>query len=159
MNMSLSDCSSIVTADVPCIDTQHKRIFELAAAFAEGGDQIRLMKSLAILCDYVKTHFREEERMMAACGFPGLEAHRRQHDECRGMLVDLLGRAVRMSMDEVADEVRQLVDGWVYRHILTADFEYLPYLKATPAGPARAGSTRSPAVPGASSRRGCATGT
>lgn len=142
MNMSLTDCSSIITVDVPGIDAQHKRIFELAAAFAEGGDQIRLMKSLSILCDYVKTHFREEEQMMASCGFPGLEEHQRQHDECRGMLVDLLGRAARMSMDEIADEVKQLVDGWVYRHILTADFEYLPYLKAAPAGLEHAGSAR-----------------
>ncbi|MBI2306709.1 MAG: hemerythrin family protein [Rhodocyclales bacterium] len=121
---------------MPSIDLQHRRIFELAATFADSGDQIRMMKSLAILCDHVKTHFREEEEMMAACGFPGLAAHRQQHGECRKMLVDLLARARHMSLDQIADEVKQLINGWIYNHILTADFEYVPYLKAWQSGQA-----------------------
>lgn len=134
MNMSLADCSSIIDVNVPQIDEQHRRIFELAATFSDGGDQIRMMKSLAILCDYVKTHFREEEEMMASCGFPGLAAHRQQHAECRKMLVDLLAQAREMSLDQTADAVKQLINGWIYNHILTADFEYVPYLKAMQSG-------------------------
>ncbi|MBW7900863.1 MAG: hemerythrin family protein [Rhodocyclaceae bacterium] len=125
---------SIIEFDVPRIDLQHRRIFELAAAFDEGSDQIRMMKSLAILCDHVKTHFREEEEMMAACGFPGLDAHRRQHVECRRMLVDLLSRAMDMSLDETADETRRLIGGWIHDHILTADREYAAYMKSMRAG-------------------------
>lgn len=124
----------LVEFDVPRIDLQHRRIFELAAAFDEGGDQIRMMKSLAILCDHVKTHFREEEEMMAACGFPGLDAHRRQHAECRRMLVDLLANAMHMRLDEIADETRRLIGGWIHDHILTADREYAAYMKSTRAG-------------------------
>lgn len=134
MNMGLADCSSIIAVDVPEIDAQHKRIFELAATFADGGDQIRVMKSLAVLCDYVKTHFREEEEMMAAVAFPGLDEHRRLHAECRKMLVDLLENAKHMSLDQIADEVKVLIEGWIYHHILTADFEYVPYMKANRAG-------------------------
>lgn len=134
MNMGLADCASIIEVNVSQIDTQHRRIFELAATFADSGDQIRMMKSLAILCDHVKTHFREEEEMMAACGFPGIEAHRRQHAECRRMLVDLLAKAGSLNLDQIADEVRLLINGWIYNHILTADFEYVPYLKAMRAG-------------------------
>lgn len=130
MNPGFADCSSIMEADVPRIDAQHKRMFELAATFSDGGDQIRMMKSLVILCDHVKTHFREEEEMMAACAFPGLEAHRRLHAECRKMLVNLLTDARHMSLDQIADEVSRLIHGWIYNHILTADFEYLPYYKA-----------------------------
>lgn len=134
MEMDFADSSSIIAVDVPRIDAQHKRIFELAASFADGGDQIRMMKSLAILCDHVKTHFREEEEIMAACGFPGLDAHRRLHGECRKMLVDLLAHAMRLSLDQVAEEVQQLINGWIYEHILTADFEYVQYLKSMRSG-------------------------
>lgn len=130
MNIGFADCSSIIEVGEPRIDAQHKRIFELAATFANGGDQIRMMKSLVILCDHVKTHFREEEEMMASYGFPGLEEHRRQHAECRKMLVDLLTEAQNMSLDQVADAVARLINGWIYKHILTADFEYVPYCKA-----------------------------
>jgi hemerythrin len=132
--MGLVEFPSIIEVDVPEIDAQHARIFELAAAFAGGGDQVRVMKSLAILCDYVKTHFREEEMLMAASNFPGLDEHRRQHEQCRKMLYDLLGRAANMGLDDVADEVKRLIDGWIYNHILTADSEYVPYLKAARAG-------------------------
>lgn len=138
MEMDFADGSSIIAVDVPRIDAQHKRIFELAASFADGGDQIRMMKSLAILCDHVKTHFREEEEIMAACGFPGLDAHRLQHGECRKMLVDLLANAMRLSLDQVAEEVRQLINGWIHEHILTADFEYVQYLRSMRAAAAPA---------------------
>ncbi len=127
--MELNDTPSIIDVRVPRIDQQHQRIFELADAFAEGGDQIRMMKSLAILCDHVKTHFREEEEMMAACDFPGLPAHRRQHAECRRMLVELLESAMTMSLDQIADEVRRLIHGWIHDHILTADLAYATFLR------------------------------
>ena len=138
IGVELADCASIIVSDMPRIDAQHRRLFELAATFADGGDQIRMMKALAILCDHVKTHFREEEEIMAACAFPGLEAHRRQHGECRRMLVELLARAMTMSLDQIADEVQRLIHGWIYNHILTADSEYAAYLKTLPAAAAAA---------------------
>jgi len=130
MNMGLSELFPIIEVDVPHIDAQHRRIFELAATFTDCGDQIRVMQSLAALCDYVKTHFREEEALMASCAFPGIEAHRRQHEECRTMLVKLLADARHMSLDQIADEVQRLINGWIYNHILTADSAYAPYLKS-----------------------------
>lgn len=130
MNMGLSELFPIIEVDVPHIDAQHRRIFELAATFTDYGDQIRVMQSLAALCDYVKTHFREEEALMASCAFPGAEAHRRQHEECRSMLVKLLADARQMSLDQIADEVQRLINGWIYNHILTADSAYVPYLKS-----------------------------
>ena len=140
MNMGLSECSSIIEVDVPRIDAQHKRIFELAATFSDDGDQIRIMKSLATLCDYVKVHFREEEDMMESCAFPGVEAHRKLHDECREMLVDLLNRARHMSLDQIADEVKLLINGWIYNHILSVDFTYVPHMKSALAQDAQAAS-------------------
>lgn len=130
MSTGFTDHMSSMEAKAPRIDAQHKRLFELAATFADSGDHIRMMKTLTILCDHVKTHFREEEDMMAACGFPGLEEHRRLHGECRKMLVDLLAEAQRMSLDQLADAVSRLINGWIHNHILTADAEYAPYCQS-----------------------------
>lgn len=129
MNMGMRDCAPMVRVDVPRIDRQHQEIFDLAASFAGGGDHVRVMKSLAALSEHVRTHFREEEHLMASCGYPGLAAHRRQHQECRRMLVELLDQARTMNLDEIAEAVRQLVDGWIYNHILTADFDYVPFVR------------------------------
>jgi hemerythrin len=126
--LKYAEWSDRLELGLPLIDEQHKRFFELAASFNGNGDEVRVMKTLAILSDYIRSHLRDEEAMMAAAGYPGLEAHRSLHAEFRQLLADLLGRARKMSLDEIAEEVRYLVNGWFYNHIITVDFEYAPYL-------------------------------
>ena len=35
-----------------------------------------------------------------------------------------------VTLDEIADEVKFLINGWFYNHILVADFDYVPSVKA-----------------------------
>lgn len=130
MDYQLVDWSPKIEIGLPSIDQQHKQLFELAASFRGNGDQIRVLKSLAMLTDYVKVHFREEEDLMAASRFSGLEAHRKLHTEFRGMLFKLLENARQMSLDEIADQVSYLINGWFYNHTLVVDFAYVPEVKA-----------------------------
>lgn len=130
MDAILAGWSEKIEVGLPTIDKQHKQLFDLAATFAGNGDQIRVMKSLAMLCDYVNTHFREEEEMMAACAYPDLAAHKKLHQEFKGKLVKLLDNAKDMTLDEIADEVKLLINGWFYNHILVVDFKYVPSIKA-----------------------------
>lgn len=132
MNQTITEYtewSGSLEVGLPLIDDQHRRLFELAASFAGNGDQIRVMKTLAVLADYMKTHLHEEEEIMAACGYPRLEEHKRLHAEFRSMLIELLDNARHMSLDEIADRVNYLINGWFYRHILAVDFDYIPYLE------------------------------
>lgn len=130
MNYQLAEWSAKIEVGLPSIDQQHKQLFDLAASFRGNGDHIRVIKSLATLTDYVKVHFREEEAMMAACQYSGLEAHRLLHVEFREMLFKLLENARNMSLDEIADQVSFLINGWFYHHILVVDFAYIPDVKA-----------------------------
>ncbi len=135
MKYELVEWSAKILVGLPNIDAQHRQLFDLAATFDGDGDQIRVLKSLAMLTEYVKVHLREEEQMMAACHYPGLEAHRELHAEFRQMLFKLLENAKRMTLDEIADEVKFLINGWFYNHILVADFDYVPSVKAAAATP------------------------
>jgi hemerythrin len=130
MKLELAEWSSTIEVGVPAIDAQHRQLFELAASFRGNGDQIRVLKSLAMLTEYVKVHLHEEEELMAACHYSGLEAHRRLHTEFRRMLYELLENAKQMTLDEIADEVMFLINGWFYNHILVADFAYMPSVRA-----------------------------
>ncbi len=130
MKFELVEWSSKIQVGLPNIDAQHRQLFELAATFDGDGDQIRVLKSLAMLTDYVKVHLREEEEMMAACHYPGLAAHRELHAEFRRMLFELLENAKQMTLDEIAEEVKFLINGWFYNHILVADFDYVSSVKA-----------------------------
>jgi hemerythrin len=129
MDMRLADWSDKLRFGIETIDAQHKQLFDLAASFEGNGDQIRVMKTLALLCNYVKEHFREEEEMLARCGYPHLEAHKRIHEEFRSMLLELLREATKMSLDEIADRVRYLINGWFYNHIMVTDLDYVPLVK------------------------------
>jgi hemerythrin len=130
MDFQLAEWSAKIEVGLPAIDRQHKELFDLAASFHGNGDQIRVIKSLAKLTDYVKVHFREEEEMMASCHYSGLEAHRLLHVEFREMLFKLLENARNMTLDEIADQVSFLINGWFYHHILVVDFAYVPEVKA-----------------------------
>jgi hemerythrin len=126
----LAEWSPTLEVGLPDIDAQHKGLFDLAASFADDMDEVKVMTSVHALCDYVRLHFREEERMLEACGFPGLAAHRQLHAEFRAMLLELLDEAKTMSLDQVAAQVRILVNGWFYQHILTVDSAYVPHVRA-----------------------------
>ena len=120
-----SDCLEL---GIPLIDEQHKRFFDLAASFSGNGDEVRVLKSLVILSDYIRVHLHDEEVMMAAAHYPSLEAHCRLHAEFRHMLAALLGSARKMSLDQIAEEVKYLVNGWFYQHIIKVDSVLAKYL-------------------------------
>ncbi len=124
------DWSPELEVGLPQIDDQHRRLFDLAASFHGEGDQVRVMKSLAILHDYIKTHLREEEDLMAACAYERLEEHKRSHAEFRRLFALLLENAKHMKLDAIANEVRQLVNGWFFHHIMVVDQDYAPQVKA-----------------------------
>lgn len=128
--LQLADWSDKLLFGIDTIDAQHKQLFELAASFEGNGDQVRVMKTLALLCTYVKEHFSEEEAMLEACGYPQLAAHRALHREFRGMLLQLLAEARGMTLDDIAVRVQYLINGWFYRHIMVTDLDYVPLVKS-----------------------------
>ena len=71
--------SQAIVTGLPAIDGQHKALFDMAASFRGEGDQIRVMKTLAMLGDYAHTHLQDEEAMLAAIAYPKLAGHRLLH--------------------------------------------------------------------------------
>jgi hemerythrin len=130
METCVSVWSSAVEVGIPEIDAQHRELFELAASFRGNGDEIRVMKSLVMLCDYAKVHLGEEEDMLVKIGYPEIEAHRSAHGEFRRMLRQLLEDARGLSLDQIADRVEALINGWFYNHVMHVDRHYVPMVIA-----------------------------
>lgn len=128
--------SDAIVTGLPAIDSQHKALFDMAASFRGEGDQIRVMKTLSMLCDYANTHLQDEEAMLAAIAYPRLAAHKLLHQEFRRMLRDLLDEARRLTLDEIAERIENLINGWFYQHILTVDADYVEAVKASQKPPA-----------------------
>ena len=129
MDVKLVEWSQKLEFGLPIIDDQHKQLFDLAATFAGNGNEIRVMKTLATLSDYVKVHFRAEEEMLAKLNYPDLEAHQRLHAEFKGMLLKLLENAHHLTLDETAREVEYLIYGWFANHIMQADVAYVGWMR------------------------------
>lgn len=130
MTKPFATWSPAIETGLPGIDAQHKQLFDLAASFRGEGDQIRVMKALAALADYTNTHLRDEEAMLDAIAYEGLQAHRQEHERFRRMLRELLDEARKLSLDQIADRIEALINGWFYQHILTVDAAYVAVVKA-----------------------------
>lgn len=130
MDARVSGWNTAIEVGLPGIDRQHREMFDLAASFRGQGDDIRMMKTLAMLCDYAKTHLREEEALLVRIGYPELEEHRQHHVEFRRMLRELLADARHLTLDAIADRVERLINGWFYQHVLHVDARYVPLVKA-----------------------------
>ncbi len=126
--------SEQLTIGVPWIDGQHKHFFELAASIGREQDEDSVMSTLRRLSDYVNEHFRDEEGLMALYEYPGIDAHRKLHQQFRHKVADLLETAQELTLEEIAEEVRRLINGWLSRHIMTVDQELGTHIKTAETG-------------------------
>ena len=125
MDAPPSSWSPAIETGIPAIDAQHRQLFDMAAAFRGDGDQIRVLRSLAMLCDYANTHLRDEETLLESVGYERLAEHRREHEHFRTLLRQLLDDSRRLSLDEIATRIEALINSWFYRHILSFDADYV----------------------------------
>lgn len=113
------------------IDRQHRRLFELAADIVADHSHVRVMRTLAALSEYVIVHFRDEEKLLEEVGYPDLVAHKKLHDAFRTRLAKFYGDASGMALDRIAEEIRQMINEWLTRHIMVVDREYAKYVAAS----------------------------
>ena len=78
------------TLGIPTIDEHHRYLLDLMNmlhdAVTRSGQIVDVAQALKALESYTAVHFREEERLMVAAGYGGLEAHLAEH---RGFSADL----------------------------------------------------------------------
>jgi len=115
---------------IELIDKQHQilvRAINLLAMGLEQGCEKDLMDDIfRTLADYTATHFKDEEAMFEAAGFPEAEQHKRTHEAFLHKLNEL-----KAQFDAGGDNAREvlafLID-WLKNHILGTDRKYIPYV-------------------------------
>ncbi|MBI5814724.1 MAG: hemerythrin family protein [Nitrospinae bacterium] len=119
--------SSSYRAGVDNFDRQHKILFDIMNDFhsriisGHSGDS--LLPTLNELASYAATHFSLEEKAMAAAGYAGLEAHKKEHalfrSEVIGCLSDHMNGVKVMPLD-----LLRFISEWLKNHIMKRDIEY-----------------------------------
>ena len=101
-----------------------------AAGREEDGDfRPVLAEVLTELIAYTVYHFNREEQVMAACGYPELEAHRDEHNALTREVEDLRRRFGESDPDLGRDELLAFLTGWLDHHIMLQDKAYRVYVE------------------------------
>lgn len=108
----------------PTIDEQHKELIDrinklMILCENEKPAKKEAVHLLGYLADYTEYHFAEEEKLQETIGYPGLEEHKKRHNELR-RTVDALHEMLEEQEGPTADFVMQVhenVAEWLYHHI------------------------------------------
>lgn len=119
------------------IDTDHKTLFDLVDqfhdAYAAGHGSEELEAVFATLMDYTDHHFRREEEFMKSAGFPGLEEHRKTHEELKAEVLALHQRYLKGELQgqekDLCLEILAFLSNWLHFHIAEEDMEYRDFFQ------------------------------
>jgi len=109
------------------LDRQHKGLIDLVNLL---DDEDMTGLALERLKSYVQEHFRDEEQMLEAAGYPELESQKTQHKEFEDWLAQTHQSYVTGSGSRtLREDVQQYLTAWLTEHILNSDKAYASWLK------------------------------
>jgi hemerythrin len=132
--MSTIEWDDSLSVGVELIDDEHKMLIQklrgLSDAFNRRLEQNKILKTLDFLIDYTEFHFTDEERVMTLYSYPGLEEQRKQHEEFRQTLNNIL----EDYQDEgptksLAESINVFLVNWLFGHISGTDLKLGVFLK------------------------------
>ena len=122
--MGLFQWSEAYSVGYPDIDSQHKRLFQLAdqlhAAMAAGKGKQCLSTTLGNLITYTKRHFAGEEMLMQSHRYPFFQQHKAEHRVLTDKVIQFQ-KAFEAGRAAVTMELLQFLRDWLTHHIGTVD--------------------------------------
>lgn len=115
------------------IDSQHKeliaKINELVKSCETSAELSVAVKTLNYLADYTDFHFSAEEKLQEEIGYPGIEAHKKQHREFEKTIEELheMLREEEGPSKAFSEQVNKHVIEWLYKHIQGFDRSVAEY--------------------------------
>lgn len=114
------------------LDVEHRELVDLSNKLLDvslsGGTPSRLLEAIDALIGHVARHFTNEEQILAACGYPELEAHAKLHKRLEREAVTL-----RSEVESGKSDVRILFDFLVnhviFEHIARDDSRFFGYTR------------------------------
>lgn len=120
--------------DIPAMDEEHRELFQILDTFLErvdsGAPRDELTPMLDRLIDKSRAHFIAEEVLMDRHGFPGLAAHKAEHER-------LLAEAAHLQelyrkgevQPGLSQETSEFIRRWLFGHIAEKDLPYRPFVR------------------------------
>jgi hemerythrin len=124
--------TQFLSVNVAAMDQQHKKLLQLINDLQESmtqgkGDQV-VGNILGQLVSYTKSHFADEEILMAKHSYPGLPAQKTSHAQFTAKVIESqqkLGRGEKPGVDLLL-----FLGRWLVEHIKGADKQYGAYFNS-----------------------------
>ena len=123
-----------LSVDVELIDEQHKmliqRIKNLSNAVTSSRGAVEIGKTLGFMIDYTEFHFSTEEKHMIDLGYPGFDIHKKQHEEFKSTLNEMV-----MEFEEdgataqLGEWINNYLINWLVDHIKSIDTKLGEFLQ------------------------------
>jgi hemerythrin-like metal-binding protein len=109
------------------LDAQHRGLLDLVNRLDGDEPLDRVLKELA---GYADTHFRDEERLIEAAGFPDLAQQKTQHNAFRAWLDHNLNSYRSGGAASVARrDLYAYLSVWIANHLMVYDAAFKPWLE------------------------------
>jgi hemerythrin len=133
------DWSDVLSVNIAKMDDEHKELFKrinaLLVAVTTGDEDADLNGIVAFISDYIDFHFRDEEKMLLAEGYPKYEPHKQLHTAYEKEFADI-GRQLKEEgfTPSLLIRIQDKVVNWLLEHIARVDNEYGRWMAAKRAG-------------------------
>lgn len=124
--MSKIEWDDSLSVNVVLIDEQHKmliqRLADLSDAFKRGVEQNKIMQTLEFMIDYTDFHFSAEEKVMEENDYPGLDEQKKQHEEFKVTLNNIVeDYKEEGTTTAIAESINVFLLNWLIKHIKGTD--------------------------------------
>ena len=112
------------------IDEQHKKLVECLDelyAAQEKGDRNKVAAVLEELIYYTADHFAYEERMLEDANYRMVAQHKKVHQNFVNKVLEYQDRF--NNNEDVTEEMHNLLEGWLFRHIRINDMGFVEDVK------------------------------
>jgi len=131
--MAIMEWSPTFSVKVKKFDDQHKKLVELVNqlhdAMKAGQGNAMLGVVLQSLINYTATHFKDEEQMMQANGYPDLARHKSEHEKLVKQVLDLQQKFLAGG-SVLTMTVMSFLKDWLVTHIQGEDKKYGVFFNA-----------------------------
>lgn len=111
------------------VDDDHKVLIGLMNELSKSGLETEDVEVIINnLIDYTLYHFRREEAVMKACGYPYLEAHRKVHQHLGAKVGQFAEEWRKDGGAELIEELLEFLRTWLVDHIMQEDAEIGPFV-------------------------------
>ncbi|MBF0310128.1 MAG: bacteriohemerythrin [Magnetococcales bacterium] len=108
----------------------HAMVEEIFRRKPTAGDWQGMEQILSDLAEYTRTHFREEEELMAQHGYPDHNAHREQHRALSEQIRHFQEQCRQQRTILFSSDLRIMLLDWLFSHINLHDVNYKAFFNA-----------------------------